>query len=402
MTMMTFAYQARDPLGELIEGTLDVSSREEAMAKLKREGLAVVELEEDAGGGMDLMPRRIRQADIIFATSQLAVMVETGITLSAALGSIAEQETNPALNRVLMDLKTAVESGEDFSTALSRHPQHFDKTFVSLIKASEQTGTLGQMLDTVANYLRSQLETRHKIRAAMAYPAVMAVLALGVTIFLLTYILPKFEPLFSRKGVKLPQITIMMMSASKVLLDYWQFWLIGAIALVLTYVFGRNTEPGRKFLDWLKIHVPIIGTMTRKVTLSRSVRTLGTMVASGVSMLDAIRLTADVSSNWYYEQAWLRVLDRVTEGQRISESLQDELSLFPPTLIQMVGAGEETGKLDVVLGKVSSFYDREVETSLKATTSMIEPLMICAMGVVVGTIALGLLMPIFQLSRPTG
>jgi len=400
--MITFAYQARDPLGDLIEGTLDVSSREEAMARLKREGLAVVELEEDAGGGMDLMPRRVRPADIIFVTSQLAVMVETGITLSAALGSIADQETNPALGRVLTDLKTAVESGEDFSAALARHPRHFDRTFVSLIKASEQTGTLGQMLDTVANYLRSQLETRHKIRAAMAYPAVMAVLALGVTIFLLTYILPKFEPLFSRKGVKLPQITIMMMSASKVLLDYWQFWLIAAIALVLTYVFGRNTEPGRKFLDWLKIHAPIIGTMTRKVTLSRSVRTLGTMVASGVAVLDAIRLTADVSSNWYYEQAWLRVLERVTEGQRISESLEDELALFPPTLIQMVGAGEETGKLDVVLGKVSSFYDREVETSLKATTSMIEPLMICAMGVVVGTIALGLLMPIFQLSRPTG
>ncbi len=142
--------------------------------------------------------------------------------------------------------------------------------------------------------------------------------------------------------------------------------------------------------------------MTRKVTLSRSVRTLGTMVASGVSMLEAIKLTAEVASNWYYEQAWLRVLDEVTQGQRISEALQEERDLFPSTLVQMIGAGEETGKLDVVLGKVSSFYDKEVETSLKATTSMIEPLMICAMGVIVGTIALGLLLPIFQLSRPSG
>jgi type IV pilus assembly protein PilC len=193
-----------------------------------------------------------------------------------------------------------------------------------------------------------------------------------------------------------------MMSASDVLIDYWQFWLAGVIALVLTYVFGRKSEPGRKILDWLKIHLPIIGTMSRKVTLSRSVRTLGTMVASGVSVLEAIRLTAEVASNWYYEQAWLRVLERVTEGQRIAQSLEDERNLFPPTLIQMIGAGEETGKLDVVLAKVSNYYDREVETSLKATTSMIEPLMICAMGVIVGTIALGLLMPIFQLSRPTG
>src|SRR5947207_3111828 len=399
--MLTFAYQANDPLGELVEGTMEVSSREEALARLKRDGLNVLELQEQAGG-FDLMPRGIRQAEIIFTTNQLAVMVETGITLSQALGSIAEQEGNPALRKVLLDLKSSVEAGDDFSTALSRHPKQFDKTYISLIKASEQTGTLGEMLDTVATYLRSQLETRQKIRAAMAYPGVMAVIAVGVTIFLLTYILPKFEPLFSRKGVKLPTITIYMMSASNVLLNYWPYWIAGAIAVILTYVFGRKTEPGRKILDWLKINFPIVGNMTRKVTLSRSVRTLGTMVASGVSMLDAIKLTAEVASNWYYEQAWLRVLDEVTQGQRISESLQDERDLFPGTLVQMIGAGEETGKLDVVLGKVSSFYDKEVETALKATTSMIEPLMICGMGVIVGGIALGLLMPIFQLSRPSG
>ena len=399
--MLTFAYQAHDPLGEMVEGTLEVGSREEALARLKRDGLNVLELQEQAGG-FDLMPRGIRQAEIIFTTNQLAVMVETGITLSQALGSIAEQEGNPALRKVLLDLKSSVESGDDFSTALSRHSKHFDKTYISLIKASEQTGTLGEMLDTVAAYLRNQLETRQKIRAAMAYPGVMAALALGVTVFLLTYILPKFEPLFSRKGVKLPGITIFLMSASNMLLNYWPYWLAGTIAVILTYVFGRKTEPGRKILDWLKINFPIVGNMTRKVTLSRSVRTLGTMVASGVSMLDAIKLTAEVASNWYYEQAWLRVLDEVTQGQRISESLQDERDLFPSTLVQMIDAGEETGKLDVVLAKVSSFYDKEVETALKATTSMIEPLMICAMGVIVGTIALGLLMPIFQLSRPSG
>jgi type IV pilus assembly protein PilC len=399
--MLTFAYQAHDPLGDLIEGTIEVANRDEAISRLKREGLSVVEIQEETGG-FDLMPTRIRQADIIFATSQLAVMVDTGITLAAGLTSIAQQEANPALRRVLLDLKGGVESGEDFSSALSRHPQHFDKTFTSLIKASEQTGTMAEMLETVSNYLRSQLETRQKIRAAMAYPSVMAGIAVGVTVFLLTYILPKFEPLFSRKGVKLPSATVFMMTASNALLNYWPFWVAGVIAAVLGFAFGRKTEPGRKILDWLKINLPVIGPMSRKVTLSRSVRTLGTMVASGVSVLEAIRLTAEVASNWYYEQAWLRVLDQVTQGRRISESLEDERGLFPSTLVQMIGAGEETGKLDVVLNKVSTFYDREVETSLKATTSMIEPLMICAMGVIVGGIALGLLMPIFQLSRPNG
>jgi type IV pilus assembly protein PilC len=399
--MQTFTYQARDTLGQLIDGTLEVESREDAVTRLKRDGFHILELEEESSG-LDLIPRGVRQADIIYVTSQLAVMVETGITLSVALDSIAQQEANPALKEVLTELKVHVEGGEDFSAALARFPQHFDKTFIALIKASEQTGTLAEMLETVSNYLRGQLETRQRIRAAMAYPSIMAVLAVGVTIFLLTYILPKFEPLFTRKGIKLPTPTIVMMAASKVLIEYWYLWLFAAVSLVLLYAFGRKTEPGRKFLDWIKIHLPIVGPMSRKVTLSRSIRTLGTMVASGVSVLDAIRLTSEVASNWYYEQAWLRVLEQITEGRRISDALQDEKDLFPPTLVQMIGAGEETGKLDLVLTKVANYYDREVETSLKATTSLIEPLMICGMGFIVGGIALGLLMPIFQLSRPSG
>jgi type IV pilus assembly protein PilC len=327
------------------------------------------------------------------------VMVDTGINLSTALGSIAEQEKSPTLKSVLTDLRARVEGGDDFSSALARHPQHFDKTYVALIKAAEQTGTLSEMLETVSGYLRGRLEMRQKIRAAMAYPSIMAVLAVGVTIFLLTYILPKFEPLFSRKGVKLPRPTIIMMAASDLLTDYWPAWVALAVALLVTYFVGRRTESGRQVIDWIKIHLPVIGPMTRKITISRAIRTLGTMVGSGVSMLDSIRLTAEVSSNYYYEQVWLRVLESITQGNRIVDSLKGE-PLFPATLVQMIGAGEETGKLDTVLSKVSGYYDREVETSLKATTSLIEPLMICAMGFVVGGIALGLLMPIFQLSRP--
>jgi Type II secretory pathway, component PulF len=396
--MQTFTYQARDPLGKLIEGTLDALSRDEASARLKRDGLAIVALEEESGG-FELLPRRISQADIIYVTSQLAVMVDTGINLSTALGSIAEQEKSPTLKSVLTDLRARVEGGDDFSSALARHPQHFDKTYVALIKAAEQTGTLSEMLETVSGYLRGRLEMRQKIRAAMAYPSIMAVLAVGVTIFLLTYILPKFEPLFSRKGVKLPRPTIIMMAASDLLTDYWPAWVALAVALLVTYFVGRRTESGRQVIDWIKIHLPVIGPMTRKITISRAIRTLGTMVGSGVSMLDSIRLTAEVSSNYYYEQVWLRVLESITQGNRIVDSLKGE-PLFPATLVQMIGAGEETGKLDTVLAKVSGYYDREVETSLKATTSLIEPLMICAMGFVVGGIALGLLMPIFQLSRP--
>jgi type IV pilus assembly protein PilC len=394
---MTFHYKVRDTLGKTHEGDIESENRDAAAQTLRDDGFQVLTLEEDEAG-LQLFPRRVKKADIIYATSQLAIMVDTGITLSGALAGIAEQEDNPTFKTLLLDLKNRVEGGEDFSSALANHPRHFDKTFISMVKASEHTGTLGEMLERVALYLRSELEMRAKVRAALAYPGVMGVLAISVTIFLLTYVLPKFTPIFERKNMKLPLPTTIMMGASHVLIGYWWAWLVGGVSLALLYWFGRKTVPGRKFLDYMKINLPIVGVMFRKVTLSRSIRTLGTMIQSGVSMLDAIRLTSDVAGNYYYEQAWNRVLDQITQGNRICEALQGD-PLFPKTLIQMISAGEETGKLDFVLQKVSVYYDREVEMSLKTATSLIEPIMITVMGVVVGGIGLGLMLPIFSLSR---
>lgn len=399
MTTLNFAYKVRDAFGKASEGQIEAASRDEAATRLKKGGFQLLELKEE-DDGLDLFARGIKSSDIIFLTSQLAIMVDTGITLSAAMESIAAQEENKTLKKVLLDLKGRVEGGEDFSTALSHHTRYFDKTYISLIKASEHTGTLGEMLESIADHLRKQLETRQKVKAAMAYPGIMLTLAVGVTIFMLTYVMPKFTPLFNRKGMKLPLATKVLMAASDSLLHYWYLWIIGVVALILAFVFGRRTEAGRKFLDKLKLNIPIIGSLNRKIIISRSMRTLGTMIGAGVSMLDALRLAAEVSGNIYYEQIWLHVLEQVTQGKRVAESLQGT-SLFPSTLVQMISSGEETGKLDMVLAKVSTYYDREVESSIKAATSMIEPILIVGMGGVVGTIAMGLLLPIFQLSKPT-
>ena len=393
---MTYQYRVRDSMGHTHSGTIDGTSVEDATQHLRRDGFQVLDIDEDGDEG--LLPQRISKNDLIYVTSQLAVMVDTGITLSTALAGIVEGEPNATLRRVLADLKERVEGGEDFSTALARHPKYFDKTYISLVKASEATGSLGAMLDRIAGYLRKESETRGKVRAAMAYPTVMMVLATGVTIFLLVYILPKFTPLFKSKGTDLPRPTLMMMAISNAMLHYWYLWMSGAAAAVVGFLYGRRTPTGRRVLDWLKINTPIIGPMFRKVTISRSIRTLGTMLASGVPVMESIRLAGAVSSNYYYEQLWSRVLDEVTGGKRICETLQGS-PLFPRVLVQMIAAGEDTGRLDVVLEKVSTYYDGEVETSLKATTSLIEPLMISVMGVVVGTIGLALMLPIFSLSK---
>ncbi|MCE9528008.1 MAG: type II secretion system F family protein [Planctomycetales bacterium] len=398
MTTLNFSYKVRDSLGKSSEGKLTAASRDEATAKLRKDGLQVVELAEE-DEELELLPKRIKQSDIIFLTSQLAVMVDTGITLSVAIKTIADQEENKTLKKVLVDLETRVEGGEDFSAALARHDKYFDRTYVSLVKASEHTGTLGEMLENIADHLRKQLETRQKVQAAMAYPGIMLVLAIGVTTFMLTYVLPKFTPLFNRKGMKLPVATKVLMALSDNLLHYWYLWLLGIVALILAYVFGRKTEVGRKLLDSVKLNLPILGQLNRKIIISRSMRTLGTMIGAGVSMLDAIRLAADVSGNVYYEVIWMHVLDQITQGKRVAESLAGN-KLFPSTLVQMISSGEETGKLDKVLAKVSTYYDREVESSIKAATSMIEPILIVGMGIIVGSIAMGLLLPIFQLSKP--
>lgn len=402
MSTMPYQYKARDPLGRLHQGAIEAATEADALQLLTRDGFQGVELAEgDEDDIPPLFPRRVSRTDLLYATNQMAVMVDTGITLSAALQGILEQEQNPTLKRVLQDLKRAVEGGEDFSTALARHPKYFDQTYVALIRASEATGTLGPMLERITGYLRKEIETRGKVRAAMAYPTVMLVLATGVTIFLLTFVMPKFTPLFSRKGIQLPAMTRVMMAVSEAMLNYWYLWIAAAAALVLGFVLGKRTGPGRQAWDWLRIHLPLLGPMNRKVTISRSIRTLGTMISSGIPMLEALHLSSAVSGNFHYEALWKMVAEKVTGGSQVCEALAGS-PLFPPMLVQMIAAGEQTGRLGPVLERVSNYYDQEVETSLKSVTSLIEPLMITVMGGVVGSIGMSLLLPIFSLSSAKG
>jgi type IV pilus assembly protein PilC len=394
---MNYQYSVRDPLGHVLNGRLDAPSPDDAAQQLRRDGFQVLDLDEADGEG--LFGSHVSRNDVIYTTAQLAIMVDTGITLSAALGGILEQEQNPGLRRVLGELKDAVESGDDFSSALARFPKLFDKTYVSLIKASEATGSLGPMLERIAAYLRKEVETRGKVRAAMAYPAVMMALATGVTIFLLTYILPKFTPLFKAKGKLLPTPTRIMMGISDAILGYWPFWIAGIALAVAALIFARRTQPGRMFLDLVKIRMPILGPMFRKIAISRSIRTLGTMLAAGVSILDSLKLCGEVAGNYHYQRLWDDVREQVTSGKRVCEVLSGH-PLFPRMLVQMIAAGEETGRLDYVLERVSTYYDQEVDTALKTATSLIEPIMISIMGLVVGTIGLALMLPIFSLSKP--
>lgn len=396
----TFEYRARDEAGNLREGTIEADSVEDATLRVRRDGLQVIKVvdaDEAAASGAGLFARRITRQEIIYTTSQLAIMVETGISLTLALGSIIEQEQNPSLRRLLDEIKSSLESGEDFSGALARHPKYFDTTYVALVRASESTGTLGEMLERIAQYLRKDLETRSKVKGAMAYPCVMAFAAVCVTIFLLAYIFPKFTPLFAQKKMQLPMPTVVVLAISHAITGYWYLFAGGLVLAIVGFVFGRKTEVGRQIIDWLKINLPAVGGLTRKVIISRSIRTLGAMLRGGVPMLESLELCAAVSGNYYYQELWNRVATEITTGSTMHKALAGT-PLLPSTLVQMISSGEETGKLGFVLDRVSNYYDHEVETAVKAVTSLIEPIMITVMGGVVGGIGMALMLPIFKLS----
>lgn len=398
---MHYQYKVRDQFNKLHEGNIDADSPEAAAQELRQDGFAVLELIESDDDAPSLFTRGVTRNEVVYFTNQLAVMVDTGITLATALDGIATEERNPTLRGVLKDLKKSVEGGEDFSVALAKYPKLFDKTYVSLIRASEATGALGSMLQRIADYLRKELETRGKVRASLAYPVIMLVLAIVVTLFLLIYILPQFSPMFLSKGITLPLATVVMMGISDALLNYWWAWLVGGTALVGGFLHGKRTEPGRKIWHKLLIALPLVGPMNRKVVISRSIRTLGTMLTSGIPMLDSLRLSSEVSGNYWYEELWKNVATQVTSGSQVCEALRGN-PLFPPMLIQMISAGEQTGRLGPILERVSNYYDSEVDNSLKSVTSMIEPLMITVMGGVVGSIGMALLLPIFKLSSARG
>ncbi|MGQ9505166.1 MAG: type II secretion system F family protein [Thermogutta sp.] len=347
----------------------------------------------------DLQRARVRKRDLLATLQQIAILAEAGVNLATALQATIEEEKNATLRGILKQIKASIEGGQDFSAALAQYPRVFNNTVIALAEAGEKTGALGAMLRRAAGYLQAEYETASKIRAAMIYPCIMLVMAIGVTVFLLTFVLPRFVPVFESRHVPLPKITVMTLAASNFLQNYWAIFLGTIAAFFVTLGIVRRSQKGREQLDRIKLSLPVLGPIYRRIAISRCVRTLSTVLYAGVPILDALELAAAIAQNAVIERAWLLVRDGLVEGRRMCDCMKTE-ALFPRTLVQMVAAGEETGKLDQVLDKVAEFYERELEVAIKTATSLIEPVMIIVMGFVVGTIGLSLLLPIFSLSRP--
>jgi type IV pilus assembly protein PilC len=405
--MPHYRYQSRTSDGRTSTGVLTGQNAIAAAQALRGRGMQVLQLRpavaDVAGGDWAARLRGLNattgpsQKDILNFTSQLAVMIRAGISIRAALEGIAEQTENVKFKDMLQRIKQDVESGKQFSEALARHPKQFGPLYVNMVRASEMSGSFSRMLDRIAAYLAQQIETRSMVVGAMIYPAVIGTLTVGVTIFLLTFVLPRFASVFDGKESAMPWPTKFLMGVSGFMVDWWWAVCIGLLAMAAGFIFFIHTQVGRWWFDKMKLSVPILKRMFRALYISRSLQTMGELVNAGVPMLDTLAITGDVSGNLHFKRTWRAVYHSVKQGKKIVQPLYKS-SLLPKAVVQMIAAGEESGKLGEVLDEVSTFYSKQLRQTVKTVTSMIEPIMIIVMGGVVGFIAMAIILPIFKLS----
>jgi type IV pilus assembly protein PilC len=325
-------------------------------------------------------------------------MVRAGISLRAALEGIADQTENPKFKTMLRRIQADVEGGKPFSQALLKYPKHFGPLYVNMVRASELSGGFSKMLDRIAGYLTQQIETRQQVVGAMVYPGIIGGLAVSVTVFLLTFVLPRFTVIFAGKEAALPTPTKVLLKISDFLINQWYVVLIALAVMVWGTILGLRTDRGRSVFDKLKLRIPLFKKMFRALYITRSLHAMGQLINAGVPMLDVIAITAEISGNVHFKKMWRGVYVAVKQGKKISAPLSTT-TLLPRATVQMIGAGEESGRLGEVLDEVSEFYSRELKQVIKSVTAMIEPLMIVVMGSVVGFIAMSIILPIFKLSQ---
>jgi len=345
---------------------------------------------------------RVRTGDLILFATQLAVMLDSGVILSDALDAIAEQAGDGRFKAIIQDLSNRVKNGDTFSKALSFYPATFNSMFVSMVRASEASGKMVEMLSVLTGYLNFEADTRKQIKSALTYPFIMVLMAIAATGTLMFFVLPRFMQIYASRGASLPKLTRVLVGFSNILGNFEIMTVLVTTMIVaggLLWYWAR-TATGRRVLDAVKIHTPVVGTMFVDMVVTRSMRIMATMVNTGVRLLDAVRVIQGAVDNYYFQRLWLQVDEKIQDGYQLSESilLAEGSDLISPGVIQMLRAGEKGGRLGEVCDKVSIFYQKKLETSIRNVMTLIEPLMITILGAIIGTIAIALLLPVFRVS----
>ncbi len=400
--MPKYKYQARNANGKIVSGTIEGVNDSNAVSQLAAKGLVVMSMEQ-AKGSSGSKTGAVSNEQLVMFTRMLATMVDAGIPLVQALTALYEQSDPrkaPGLRRVLQDIISTVEKGSTLNEAFAKHPKVFTKLFVSMVKAGEAAGLLAPILARLASYLEASERLRKKVKSAMTYPVVVISLAVVITMFLIVKVVPVFANVFKDFGAKLPAPTQFLVDIS----DFFRspIGFISTPIAILGIFFGvkffLNTQSGRWWWDGYKFKLPVFGELVRKITLTRFARTFAQLIRSGVPILEVMQIVGASSGNVQVEASIKRVASTVERGDPLAVGLSKE-PLFPPVLIRMIQAGEATGKVDAMLDKISDFWDEEIEATLNAMTSLLEPIMIVILGTIIGGIVVALFLPIFKLSE---
>ncbi len=349
-----------------------------------------------------LVSAHIRRPEIILFTTQLSVMLDSGVVLSDAMEAVSEQMHPGPFRDILVDVAARIKNGESFSSALAVYPRAFDTMFVSMVKASEATGKMAHMLDVLSGYQNADAETRKQVKGAMIYPLIMLLMAVAATGSLMFFVLPRFTKIYESRGAALPGLTRVLVECSNLLANA-EFMAVAVTVGALGFwgfSVWKKTIPGQKTIDWVKIHTPIFGPMFIDAVLTRNMRILATMVNTGVNLLDALEVMRMACDNYYFKTLWKHTDVKIRDGVQFSDALlmSPFHSLIAPGIIQMLRAGEKSGKLGFACDRVSVYLEKQLQNSIRTATAMIEPLMISLMGLIIGTIAIALLLPVFRIS----
>lgn len=398
----TYLYKVRDKAGKVVEGSLEADSTTLVANKLRQMGYIPIAIDKKstsvASKELHLPGRAgaVKLKDIAVFSRQFATMINSGLSLLRSLNILAEQTENKTLAGIIDQVRQDVEKGSSLSQAISRHPKAFSRLYVSMVRAGETGGVLDMVLVQLAGTIEKQVELRGKIKSAMTYPVAVFALVLLIVTAMLLFIVPMFASLYSSLGGTLPLPTRILMTASKIVSNFFPLVLAGGLAGVWAFKRWIKTSSGRAIWDRVKLKVPIFGKLVRKTALTRFARTLGVLLRSGVPILESLEITSDTVGNTVVEEAVKAVQVGVRQGESLARPLAQH-PVFPPMVVQMMAVGEETGALDEMLDKIGEFYEQEVEAMVDSLTSLLEPLLICVLGSTVGGMIVSLYLPMFNI-----
>lgn len=404
--MARFKYVVKDKDGKTLKGVVEADSRDDAVQSLRSRELTIIVLDEEKQKRLSLdfsqlLGKRVKIDELVVFSRQLATMVNAGIPLVTALDILAEQMEKPSFKKIISQIRDDIETGSSLSGAMGKHTNIFSGFFVNMVKAGESSGMLDEILDRVATYLEKTSALQKKIKSALMYPVVVTIMAFGITTFLMIKVVPVFSEIYEGFGAQLPGPTLFMLNTSKVMRQY--FYAVIAILIIAGVIIGRyiKTDKGKTQLDTIKLKLPILGILIKKVAVGKFTRTLSTLVKSGVPILNALEIVSKTADNRVIEAAVDKVRENVKEGESIADPLLRS-GAFPPMVVRMISVGEQAGELEKMLAKIADFYDQQVDAAVSGLTSLIEPLIIAFLGLVIGSIVIAMFLPILQISEVMG